>query len=188
MSEKIPSPEHQVSNKSAHYEHISSSEAHSAKKELAAAHHEKIKQRQLEQARSTIETQAEVSRPDLDLLTESGQDKTHDYISPELRSVTARRALQRVRKNMSTLDRLSSRAMHTRSVNALSNIGARTVARPFPLLLGGLFAFIGTTSYLLFARHIGIEYNYFVWSLLFVAGFSIGLAVDALRTLVQRRK
>ncbi len=124
MSEKIPSSEHQEPNRSAHYEHISVSEAHNAKVELATVHHEKIKQQQLEQARSTIESQAEVSRPVNGIQAESNKDKAHSYISPDLRSVTAGRALQRVRKNMTTLDRVASVVIHAKPVRVLSDISA----------------------------------------------------------------
>jgi hypothetical protein len=187
MSEKLPFQDQQEISKSAHYEHLSEPEARNAKAELAAVHHEKTKQQQLEQARSAIESQAEVIQPVLETQTEASKTQAQNYISPDLRSMTAERALQRVRKNMSTLDRVASVVIHTKPVRVLSDASARTIARPFPLLLGGLLAFIGTTSYLWFARHIGIEYNYLVWALLFLAGFGIGLAIDTTRSLARRK-
>jgi hypothetical protein len=187
MSEKLPLQNQPEAQTSAHYEHLSEHEARNAKAELAAMHHEKTKQQQLEQARISVESQAEVTRPVLERQAEANKTQAHSYISRDLRAMTTQRALQRVRKNMSTLDRAASVIIHTKPLRVLSDTTSRTVARPFPLLFGGLLAFIGTTGYLLFARHIGVEYNYLVWAVLFLAGFGIGLAIDTFRLLARRK-
>jgi hypothetical protein len=92
----------------------------------------------------------------------------------------AARQLSRVQRSLSSPARSLSKLIHQPAIRAVSEAAAGTVSRPSGLLGGGLIAFLGTSAYLYWAKHIGIRYNYFVWLLLFVGGFIVGLLLEAI--------
>lgn len=111
-------------------------------------------------------------------------------INAELRNATKNRQLKQVQRQLPAVDRRLSKVIHQPVIRAVSEAAASTVSRPSGLLGGGLVAFVGSAAYLYFARHIGLPYNYFVFTLLFVGGFVIGLALEFIVwsiTAAQRR-
>jgi hypothetical protein len=101
-------------------------------------------------------------------------------VSRELKSITLRRELQDIRRQLPGPQRLLSRVIHQPAIRAISEISAKSVSRPSGLLGGGLVAFLGTSGYLYLTRHLGFTYNYLIFLLLFVGGFGIGLALELL--------
>jgi hypothetical protein len=184
MSEQLPSSENRPG--ASHYEHLPERETKLAKLELRAAVEENKQQRQLEAARETLSQTAETQTAPAEL-TQAPVVPKPTHISKELRSLTVSRTLTSIQNRLPAPDRLASRFVHQPVVKHLSEASAKTVGRPLPLLSGGLFAFLGTTTYLLFARYVGIEYNHTIWLLLFAAGFICGLCLDLLRQALKRR-
>lgn len=110
------------------------------------------------------------------------------HISADLKKVAYRRTLKRTRERLPAYERPFSAFVHHPVVEAISEFGARTVARPSGVFAGGLTAFLGTSLFLWIARHYGYEYNFLLFALLFVAGFFVGLVIElALRLLARKR-
>ena len=122
------------------------------------------------------------------LTEQTPEDPKPNFISKELRSLTAARTLATIRNRLPLADKTLSNVIHQPVVRAASTAGAKTIARPSGLFSGGLLAFIGSSLYLYLASHIGFTYNYVVAGLLFVAGFIVGIAIEALLAVVTRAK
>jgi hypothetical protein len=143
---------------------------------------------QLSEVRTEVATIAETAPSPVNVVEQPSTAPAPSFISNELRSVTAARALVSIRSRLPATDKALSKLVHQPVVRTLSNAGSRSVARPSALLTGGFLAFVGTSLYLYLASHIGFTYNYAVASLLFVGGFIIGFAAEALVALISRAK
>jgi hypothetical protein len=148
----------------------------------------------LETARqNVIETAADAeAQPNpleaLQAAEKASQPATPSHINRELKQITLRRELQRLRRQLPAPQRLLSRAVHQPVIRAISQAVGQTVSRPSGLLGGGLVAFLGTSSYLYLARHIGFTYNYLVFLLLLAGGFILGLGLELLVHLATRSR
>jgi len=150
--------------------------------------HEKQKQHEvLEHAKKAVEQQAKSKE---DVSVESGTHRNEQplFVNHELKSIALNRTLARVRRHLSAPDRLLSKAIHQPAVQAVSEAGAKTVARPSGLLFGGATALIGSSLALYLAKHYGFRYNYFLVLVLFVGGFAVGLALEFGLWLLRRRR
>ena len=101
-------------------------------------------------------------------------------VNRELRQITLRRELQQIRRKLPAPQRVLSRVIHQPVVRVVSEGVGKTVNRPSGLLGGGLVALVGTSGYLYLAKHLGFEYNYGVFLVLFAAGFLVGLGLEFL--------
>jgi hypothetical protein len=94
------------------------------------------------------------------------------------KKLAASQQISRARRSLSSPSRSFSKLIHQPAIRAVSESAAGTVSRPSGLLGGGLVAFLGSSAYLYWAKHIGIRYNYFIWLLFFVGGFAVGLLLE----------
>ncbi len=109
-------------------------------------------------------------------------------VSKELHQQTWSRALTRIRKQLPLPEKALSKVIHQPTVDAVSRVGSKTVARPSGVLSGAICAFIGSSALLWMAKHYGFTYNYLLFALFFVGGFAIGLALEALAKLFLPQK
>ncbi|HVW22958.1 MAG TPA: hypothetical protein VHB51_00515 [Candidatus Saccharimonadales bacterium] len=135
-----------------------------------------------EEAREEV-AEAEATNPNpldkIKQITEEAIPK--ESIAPpsgELKTIAARRELQRIQHKLPAVSRTFSRVIHQPLIRAVSQVADQTVSRPSGLLGGGVVAFLGTTVYLYLAKHIGFNYNYLVFLALFIGGFIVGLALE----------
>ncbi len=112
----------------------------------------------------------------------------HPHLKPkELRRISYKQGLARIRASLSATDKAQSKLIHTPLLDKVSGLLSRTLFRPLGLLLGGLIALVGS-SYLLYASHqYGFQYNYLVVLGLFVIGLVLGTILDVLAKLFTRR-
>lgn len=96
--------------------------------------------------------------------------------------------LQKVRHRLTPNEKRFSKVIHNHTVSAVSEATAKTVARPYAVLAGGIFACVGSAIYMYYTRHLGYKYNYFVPILLFGAGLAVGLVVELILKTVNRGK
>jgi hypothetical protein len=99
-------------------------------------------------------------------------------VSSELQKISLRTQLTRVRRSLSSPERLLSQVVHQPAVRVVSEAAGKTISRPSGLLGGGLVALLGTSTYLYLAKHLGFEYNYGVFLILFAGGFVLGLILE----------
>lgn len=106
----------------------------------------------------------------------------------QLKAESYRRTLTRIQSRLSAPDRVFSSIIHHPVVESVSNVAAKTAARPSGILGGGFFALVGSGVLLYLARSYGFVYNYFAFIALFIIGFAIGLLLEGLVRLVRVRR
>lgn len=143
--------------------------------------HEKEPHKLAAEARQEISKAPEAKVSPLDRLKASeagGQAAQPLNVNQELKAITVQRELTHIRRKLSAPQRTLSRIIHQPAMRVVSEVTGKTVSRPSGLLGGSLVAFLGTTSYLFFAKHYGYEYNYLIFLLLFAGGFILGLILE----------
>ncbi len=110
---------------------------------------------------------------------------TAQPITKEIKDLAYNKTLKKVRTQLPKSQRLFSATIHQPIVEAVSNIGAKTIARPSGIMGGGVFALFGSIILLLFAKTNGFSYNYFAFFAFFGIGFLVGLVIELLRKLVS---
>lgn len=177
MSERIIHPEshtsHESHSTSEHHERLQKhheSAAEKARKEVSEQNLAKLR----EQAKVHAETATHKT-------AEKHADKEpslHVGSQATLKAQAYEQSLKRVQKKLSKPNRTLSKVVHNQTVEALSNVGAQTIARPSGILGGSICAFLGSVGLLYAAKHYGFRYNYLILVLLFAAGFLIGSAIE----------
>lgn len=110
------------------------------------------------------------------------------FVNKELKEMAYQRAINRIRRQLNPIDRLTSHFIHQPVINYLSDATARTVGRPWGILGGGFLAFCGSLIYYFFSKYYGYDYNFSVFLLLLVSGFIIGWAVEIGQRLLRVHK
>lgn len=192
MSEQAPVTNHE------HFEALPLPERHEALPTAAQAEAlrpgESDPLQQLEQARSSVEAHIISNENPLKRLEAEESDKAAaaapSFINKELKDITLKRELKQLQRHLPASQRALSKVVHQPVIRALSEASAKTLSRPSGLLGGGLTAFVGTSAYLYFAKHIGLRYNYSVFLVLFLGGFLLGLGLELIVWLAtsNRRK
>lgn len=146
----------------------------------------------LEQARQEVE-QASGNEKGARIDTLSAPDRSEAVVaappaSQSLKDMTFQKEINHIRHQLNKIDKLGSKIIHLQGVRQVSELSSKTVSRPSGLLGGGITAFIGTTGYLYYAKHIGLKYNYTVFLLLLVLGFVLGLIIEACIRLLRGRR
>lgn len=115
-------------------------------------------------------------------------EDTESDASPKLVSVTETLAktLSAVRHQLTPSEKSFSKVIHNPIISKVSEVTAKTLARPYAILSGSLIACIGSAFYIYYTRHLGYRYNYFVPILLFFAGLIVSIAVEILYKFTQR--
>jgi len=96
----------------------------------------------------------------------------------ELKTEALRRTLRRTRKHLGVPNRALSKVVHQPVIDAISKVGANTIARPSGILAGSIIALLGSSYLLYTAKHYGFTYNYLVIFLLFGGGWALGLILE----------
>lgn len=142
----------------------------------------------LESARQTVE-QAERQSEAVQLPQVAADEPSlPQALNADSRRAASYSALQHIRRRLPAPERALSRIVHQPAVQAVSELGGKTISRPSGLLGGGLCAFLGSSAYLYLTKHIGFRYNYLLFLAFFVGGFAIGLLIELLVRLVRFRQ
>lgn len=146
--------------------------------------------KQLHKARHEVSQAAKQERPAeaLQRAEKASQPASHSFINRELKAITLRRELRLIQRKLPAPQRALSKVIHQPVVRAISEGAGKTVTRPSGLLGGGITAFIGTSAYLYLAKHMGFEYNYGVFLVLFAGGFALGLVLEVVIHLATKPK
>lgn len=171
--EHAPSHEHAEMQPKHHERHEREHKAEASKPNVEAIHH-KIEKEAKSGKEIRLDKAAEKSSAD------------HFLVTKELKQEALKRNLQRARKHMSTTSRSFSKFIHKPSIDAISKVGEKTIARPTGILTGAIIALAGSSYLFWSAKHYGYQYNYFVVILLFVGGYLAGLIIETLIYIVRR--
>lgn len=185
MSERAPQPHNEHLRPKHSAEHQTHHEKQPVRHEREHKHEAK-KHAPLPELEQAAKHEALGSSEALPAAQETPREHT-GYVSRELKKEALRRTMTRVRKQLSAPARSFSKVIHQPVVDAVSQVGSKTVARPSGLLGGSICAFIGSSSFLWLAKHYGFNYNYLLFFLLFVGGFALGMVIE-LALFAFRRK
>ncbi len=146
---------------------------------IEKGHHAKHEHAEkLDELRREIHTEAKTKDELLAVRDEKEPESRPMQINRELKDMAYKRTLTRVQKDLSLPERAFSKLVHSSALEAVSDLGAKTVARSSGLLAGGIFAFLGSSSFLWLSRHFGYEYNFLIFLFFFTGGFFVGLLVE----------
>ncbi len=132
-----------------------------------------------------------LEQPDIPLelpYDDSPEGNQPQYIDRKVKAKTLKKELEEIRSNLSLTQKVLSKVIHQQTISKLSDIGAKTIARPSGLLGGGILAFCGSLIYLLFTKYVGMKYNYLIFIFLFLSGYLITLATEFLIRSFRRQK
>jgi hypothetical protein len=134
----------------------------------------------LEEIRTTIEQKATPAEKITEHTNEHEPKEVEPslHINRELKAMAYQRTLKRARRQLPVRSRALSKVVHQPTIESISELAGKTIARPSGILAGGIVAFIGSSLFLWIARHYGYEYNFLLFALLFVGGFFIGLLIE----------
>ena len=190
MSEKTPRADHHETRSLNHEKHERLETAPDTRAEASpAAEADPLKQ--VAEARAEIEQNVSRENPldRIEAAEEATATPAPTQVNHELKSITLRRELKNIQHKLPAGQRALSKVMHQPVIRAVSETASKSVTRPSGLLGGGLVAFIGSSSYLYLAKHVGFTYNYLVFLLLFILGFVVGLVLELIVwTLTARRR
>ncbi len=145
------------------------------------------------EARQNLEDISLDSDQTLDKIKEMSSQEENVNQSPknvnkDLKKAGLQKELSHVRRKMSKPDRIGSKVIHNKGISAVSEGLSKTIVRPSGMLSGAIIALIGTSLYYLFAKSVGIKYNYFIYIILFVGGFILGILMELIsRTFKKNR-
>lgn len=138
-----------------------------------AESHESIAHTAKQEALTAKETQGKVGEKD--------KPKHHNlYITKETKKASYKKTLHHVQRQLPKRERALSKVIHQPVVEKVSELSAKTIARPSGLLAGGVCAFVGSSLVFYMAKHYGFRYNFFVFIVLMVGGFGLGLLLELL--------
>lgn len=133
----------------------------------------------IETIRDKIEDEAvsgkEVSAGDV------GRDAQNQHvpiIDRKVKQQSYKKTLHHIQRQLPRTQRAFSKFIHRPAVEVVSEVSAKTVARPSGLLGGGLCALLGSSTLVWMSRHYGFYYNFFVFIGLVLAGFALGVLIE----------
>lgn len=164
--------------------------------ELPAPHEEKLleapeveqvsHQEHLDKQQSTLETsrqtvEAHATKTEETPVTEiAPEEPKHTLVNAELRSMAYTRLLQRTRKQLRAPARAFSKVAHQPAIEAVSELGSKTIARPNGILGGSIVTLVGSCVALYAAKHYGFTYNFLLFAMLFVAGYAVTVCIETI--------
>lgn len=151
-----------------------------AKHEQSETNLAKLREAAKAEATAAEKTPAEVEKTD--------EPDTTIGLPHLLKTDAYKQTIKRIQQRLGSRDRVLSKVVHNKTVESISNMSAQTVARPSGLLGGSICAFLGSLLLLYSAKHYGFRYNYLMFFIFFVGGFSVGLALELVIWFFYSRK
>lgn len=144
----------------------------------------RAKKHEVEQARKEIEKAHETANSEP---AQAGTRAVHvplHKLEPIVQTVA--QTWSSIRQNLSPTQKTFSKVIHNPVVSSVSEFTAKTLARPYAILAGGVVAVAGSAVYLYYTRHLGYTYNFFVPIMLFIGGLVAGIIVEMLYKLFAK--
>lgn len=145
-------------------------------------------QKHVESLARSAENQA-ISGKEMNVGDKQGESSNQTFgVQKELKKDSYKRTIRKVQSQLPLPERVMSRVIHQPVIDSVSNVAAKTVARPSSFFFGSLVALIGSSAFLYMTKHYGFRYNYAVLFVLFVGGFVLGLLLELIGRVVFRRR
>lgn len=104
------------------------------------------------------------------------------------RETNFKRTMVAIRKEMSPVEQTFSKIIHNKTVEAISEVAAVTVARPNAVLSGAVCAFILTLVVYSIARNYGYALSGFETIASFIIGWGAGAVFDFFKVMVTGKR
>ena len=134
----------------------------------------------LEESRKIIDEQSinkEVLAEEIESVN-AEKKTTQNTLTSDSSKYLAKQNLINIRRNLNKKDKILSGVVNNEFVEKISEGASRTIARPSGFLGGAILAFIGSLSYLIFVKYVGINYNYLLFFGFFIVGFLVGVLIE----------
>lgn len=134
----------------------------------------------LKNIREEIEKEAESANKTATAETHQEEpDAANTYwYSREYRDLAFKQLLGKVQAHLSSSEKLASKVMHQPTIEKVSDLGGKTVARPSGVLVGSIFSFVASLLTYLLAKQNGYDMSYSIFIASFVGGFILGIAAE----------
>lgn len=186
MSERAPSNAHEKHTES-HESHKDSHDRikHQIEKNAEKSGHEH--KENIEKIRAKIHNEADQERKKIKHESENKESDQPTLVNKEIKDIAYNRTLKKVQSKLSYSSRTFSKLIHQPTVEKISELTSKTVARPSGILFGGIFSFIGSSFFLWAAKYYGYEYNFLLFIIFFVTGFFVGLILEMVLYAIKRK-
>lgn len=180
--EKKPQHVEDVDKQNHEYNHAKSSQV------------EELKQKEkLDEARQGLESISVTSEQTIDKIkdmTKSSESVSQSpkNVNKDLRKAGLQKELAHIRRKMGKTDQIGSKVIHNKAVSVISSGLSKTIVRPSGMLSGAVIALVGTSLYYFFTKSVGVKYNYFIYIILFVGGFVVGLLIELIFRIFKKDK
>jgi hypothetical protein len=181
MSEKLPSNhEHAI-------EHAESLKNHPETLQTTPENNLNEHAEKLESIRHGIEMQA-LSKEALGQTAEMNAPPPSPklHITRQLKAQTYKNTIKNVQQSLPKMQANFSKFVHQQNIESISEVGAKTVARPSGIFAGSLFALIGSVIIIVVAKRIGFTITPIVFMALFLVGFLVGLMIELLFKTIKK--
>ncbi|MCU0667083.1 MAG: hypothetical protein MUF85_00485 [Patescibacteria group bacterium] len=115
----------------------------------------------------------------------------HHYLTKTIKKQVYHQTVKDIQTHLSSRERMFSRLIHNDTVENISELASKTIARPSGILGGGIFMVIGGLIVLFIAKKIGFEIPYSLFLFLYIIGFVVFVIFDILysplKSLVKKR-
>ena len=140
----------------------------------------------IESARETIEKQA-ISSGDIIIEKDTEHpDHTIHYVTKHIKNERYKTSLSHIRQNLQPTQKIFSKVIHQPTIETISEVGAKTIARPSGLLGGGLVALFFSLALIILARRIGFVVPNSIFAITFVIGFCLGILVEIILSSLRK--
>ncbi len=185
MSEKLHHSNHEIDlpkhEEGHHHKKVEKHLEHEAKK---AKHEHKDS---IDKILDTIEQEAKsgeaIQKHHLD---EKKQTSGPIGFGAELRKRSIDDNLKKIQRELPGPQKAFSKFVHQPAVNTVSEISAKTVARPSGLLFAGLLSVVTSLGLLIACRYYGYRYNFLIGLVALGVGFGLGLVLELIFSLFRR--
>lgn len=189
MSEHGPKLEHHKHSESVPVSHENHARLEHNLNQQAEKDKQKHEALNLEHLLEKAEAQAEASETVIVSEPNTQESESLIGLQQSLKSGAYQHTLLRIQQRLPKQVRIFSKFTHQKTVEAISETSAKTIARPSGLLGGSLCAFLGSLMLLYYSKHYGFTYNYGLFLILFVGGFVGGIIIEVgLWTLTRRKQ
>lgn len=106
----------------------------------------------------------------------------------EMKNTVYLQQLNDIRGQLPAQERILSKIMHNKAINAVAAATANTLGRPSSLLTAGIFALGGSAFVLLLSHKYGFSYNYSVFIFLLIIGYVAGLITEGFKMLFKKTR
>ncbi|MFZ1360951.1 MAG: hypothetical protein WAS27_02950 [Candidatus Saccharimonadales bacterium] len=146
--------------------------------------HKKTSKESMESLKQEALVHAKETAADL-VRTEQSPSETRGLFTKRHREESFKKQLDTIQPHLSTSERLLSRIIHTKPIEATSDAVGSTVARPNAMLAGSICAFLLVTIVYFTAKYYGYPLSGSETIGAFIIGWIIGLIYDYCHILIK---